>query len=58
MDALKRIKKDRDHLLREISEAKMKIEVNTQSNESLSQSIERHEQLVKEYNQIIEMVEE
>ncbi|MBT2718796.1 hypothetical protein [Bacillus sp. ISL-57] len=57
MDALKRIKKDRDHLLREISEAKMKIEVNTQSNESLSQAINRHEKLVKEYNEIIEMVE-
>lgn len=57
MDALKRIKKDRDHLLREISEAKTKIEVNTQSNESLSQSIYRHEQLVKEYNEIIEIVE-
>ncbi|WP_352921288.1 hypothetical protein [Peribacillus simplex] len=35
----------------------MKIEVNTQSNESLSQSIDRHEKLVKEYNEIIEIVE-
>ncbi|USK66275.1 hypothetical protein [Peribacillus frigoritolerans] len=35
----------------------MKIEVNTQSNESLSHSIDRHEKLVKEYNEIIEIVE-
>ncbi|MBL3644007.1 hypothetical protein JMN23_16765 [Bacillus sp. RHFB] len=35
----------------------MKIEVNTQSSESLSQSIDRHEKLVQEYNEIIEIVE-
>lgn len=57
MDALKIIKKDRDHLLREISEAKTKMEINTQSNESLSQGIARKEHLVKEYNEIIEIVE-
>lgn len=58
MDALKNIKKDRDHVLREISEAKTKIELNIQANESLSNSIARKERLVKQYNEIIEHVEE
>lgn len=58
MDALKNIKKDRDHVLREISEAKTKIELNIQANESLSNSIARKEHLVKQYNEIIEHVEE
>ncbi|WP_260286764.1 hypothetical protein [Peribacillus aracenensis] len=58
MDALKNIKKDRDHVLREISEAKTKIELNIQANESISNSIARKERLVKQYNEIIEHVEE
>ncbi|WP_409297706.1 hypothetical protein V1498_06680 [Peribacillus sp. SCS-26] len=56
MSALKRIIKDRDHFVREVEEAKGKIEMHQQAAEALAQAIERHEQMIKEYTQIINLV--
>lgn len=58
MDALERIKKDRDHLVKEVEDQRRKIEINKQKNNELSHHIDRHERLIKQYDEIISQVED